>query len=241
MDRHLIARRAAWLVPSLACVIAASVHLGAGAQQAATSKAPDMSGSYERYRGAPGARGAQTRDPYSPPPASQPPLKPSYLKEWQAKQQAVREAEAKGEPLGSNVTYCIPDGMPGMMGGPFPMEILQSTGQVTIIQEAYNQVRRILLDQPQKPIDDVDPGFYGRSVGHWEGDTLVVDTIGVKESVRYHDRRSGHAGEAVDVYARLQTDAGLHAARVHLRRQSRVHGREGDPAVPARLARSIAV
>ena len=182
MDGPTISRRALWLVPSLACVIAVSVDVGAGTQQTTTSKAPDMSGSYERYRGVPGARGSQARDPYSPPPAPPPPLKPSYLKEWQAKQQAVREAEAKGEPLGSNVTYCIPDGMPGMMGGPFPMEILQSKGQVTIIQEAYNQVRRILLDQPQKPIDDVEPGFYGRSVGHWEGDTLVVDTSGSRRA-----------------------------------------------------------
>ena len=56
-----------------------------------------------------------------------------------------------------------------------------------MIQEAYNQVRRILLDQPQKPIDDVEPGFYGRSVGRWERDTLVVDTVGIKENVRYQN------------------------------------------------------
>jgi hypothetical protein len=77
--------------------------------------------------------------------------------------------------------------MPGMMGGPFPMEILQSKGQVTIIQEAYTQVRRILLDRPQKPVDDVEPGFYGYSVGRWEGGTLVVDTIGVRENVIYQN------------------------------------------------------
>jgi hypothetical protein len=74
-----------------------------------------------------------------------------------------------------------------MMAGPFPLEILQSRGQVTIIEEAYTQVRRILLDRPQKALDDVEPGFYGHSVGRWEGDTLVVDTIGVKESVRYQN------------------------------------------------------
>jgi len=56
---------------------------------------------------------------------------------------------------------------------------------VTIIEEAYTQVRRILLDREQKPIDEVEPGFYGRSVGHWEGSTLVVDTVGIKESVQY--------------------------------------------------------
>ncbi len=72
-------------------------------------------------------------------------------------------------------------------GGPFPMEILLSDGQVTIIQEAYNQVRRIYLDKPQLPLEDVEPGFYGRSVGYWDGDTLVVDTIGVKESVEFRN------------------------------------------------------
>jgi hypothetical protein len=34
-------------------------------------------------------------------------------------------------------------------------------------------------------MDAVPPGYYGRSVGRWEGDTLVVDTIGIRESVRY--------------------------------------------------------
>jgi len=109
------------------------------------------------------------------------------LKEWQAKNQAAREADAKGTPLATNATLCLPEGMPGMMGATFPLEILQSKGQVTIIEEAYTQVRRILLDQPQKAVDDVEPGFYGHSVGHWEGDTLAADTVGVKENVRYQN------------------------------------------------------
>jgi hypothetical protein len=48
-------------------------------------------------------------------------------------------------------------------------------------------VRRILLDRPLKAVDDVEPGFFGHSVGRWDGDTLVVDTIGIKESVRFRD------------------------------------------------------
>ena len=74
-----------------------------------------------------------------------------------------------------------------MMGGPFPMEILLSPGQVTIIQEAYTQVRRIYLDTPQMTLEEIEPGFYGRSVGYWEDDTLVVDTIGVKDSVEFRN------------------------------------------------------
>ena len=146
------------------------------AQQPGTASHPDISGSYERYRGAPAA-----------PQAPAPQLKAPFLQEWQAQVRAAREADAKGEPLATGAVACLPEGMPAMMAGPFPMEILQSKGQVTVIQEAYNQVRRILLDQPQKVIDDIEPGFYGRSVGRWEGDTLVVDTVGIKETVRYQN------------------------------------------------------
>lgn len=146
---------------------------------------PDITGSWERFQG--GQRGAQRNDARVPPPAPAPPLKPQYLKEWQARQQAAREATAKGQPIGTGWVNCLPDGMPAMMNGPFPLEFLQSKGQVTIIQESFTQVRRILLDRQQKPADDVDPTFYGNSVGRWEGDTLVVDTIGIKEHVRYQN------------------------------------------------------
>ena len=122
-------------------------------------------------------------------PVGPPPLNPEYLSAWEEGQRLAREANARGEPLATAATFCLPQGMPAMMGGggPFPMEILLSPGQVTIIQEAYTQVRRIYLDTPQATLDDIEPGFYGRSVGHWEGDTLVVDTIGIKESVRYRN------------------------------------------------------
>jgi hypothetical protein len=70
-----------------------------------------------------------------------------------------------------------------MMFPIYPIEILQTRGQVTIIQEAMSQVRRIYLGQPQMKIEDVPPGYFGHSVGPWEGDTLVVDTVGVKEEV----------------------------------------------------------
>lgn len=120
---------------------------------------------------------------------SAPPLKPEYKAVWDARRAAAREADARGEPLATSATRCLPQGMPSMMGGggPFPMEILVSPGQVTIIQEAYNQVRRIYLGKPQAALEDLEPGFFGRSVGRWEGDALVVDTIGIKESVEFRN------------------------------------------------------
>jgi hypothetical protein len=157
-----------WL---LCAVVAQTV---AFAQQPSTT-IPDITGSWERARDA------------SIPPQPAPPLKAQYLKDWQAQQQAAREASAKGQPIAERVVLCLPDGMPGMMAGPFPMEVLQSKGQVTIIQEAYTQVRRILLDRQQKPVDEVEPGFYGHTVGRWDAGTLVAETVGVREDIRYQN------------------------------------------------------
>jgi hypothetical protein len=104
---------------------------------------------------------------------------------WEAEQKAAKEADARGQPLYTDYVKCLPDGMPSMMVAMFPMEVLQTPGQVTIVQEAYNQVRRIYLDEKQIPIEDAEPGYWGHSVGHWEGDTLLVDTVGIKEKVRF--------------------------------------------------------
>jgi len=172
----------------LACAVAALVHIDTAAQRAAATNVPDITGSWERYGGLFGPRtDAQRKDRTIPPQAPPPPLKPEHLKAWQARVQASREADAKGQPLANGNTYCLPDGMPGMMSAVFPIEILQSKGQITVIEEAYTQVRRILLDRPQKAVDDVEPGFYGHSVGRWEGDVLLVDTVGIKENVRYQN------------------------------------------------------
>jgi hypothetical protein len=183
---RLTRRAFATIAISAAMMGAVTPLAGQRAGRGAAQTLPDMTGSWER--GGPGAlaRGQGT-DPRTPPPVPQPPLRPQYLPEWQAAQRAAREATAKGQPVGINWVNCLPDGMPGMMQGPCPFEMLQTKGQVTIIQESFTQVRRILLDRPQKPIDEVDPSFYGHSVGRWEGDTLVVDTVGIKETVRYQN------------------------------------------------------
>jgi hypothetical protein len=171
---------------AIALIAIVSIQISGRAQSKPPAAVPDITGSWERHGGL-GPRGGGARDATIPPPAPMPQLKLPFQKEWQDRVQAARAADAKGEPLATHNTYCLPDGMPTMMGAVFPMEILQSRGQVTIIQEAYTQIRRILMDQPQKSLYDIEPGYYGHSVGHWEGDTLVVDTIGIKENVRFQN------------------------------------------------------
>lgn len=168
------------IIRTAAPALAAAAALCAALAQAAPPDHMALNGAWDRY-------GTVKIDPRvtSAPPVSAPPLKPIYLAEWEAQQKAARDADARGQPLFSGYTQCLPDGMPAMMMAMFPMEVLQTPGQITIIEEAYNQVRRIYLDQKQLPIDDAEPGFWGHSVGHWEGDTLVVNTVGIKEEVRF--------------------------------------------------------
>jgi len=54
-----------------------------------------------------------------------------------------------------------------------------------MIAEAFSEVRRVYLNQPQLKIEDVPPGYYGHSVGRWDGDTLVVDTTNFTDKTRY--------------------------------------------------------
>jgi hypothetical protein len=61
---------------------------------------------------------------------------------------------------------------------PYPLEFLFTPGRVTIAIETYSVVRRIHTDGRALPADP-DPSYQGSSIGHWQGDTLVVETIGV--------------------------------------------------------------
>ena len=68
--------------------------------------------------------------------------------------------------------------MRASMTQPYPIQILVTPGEITIIQEAYMQVRHVHTDGRDHPADP-DLPFNGDSIGHWEGDTLVVDTVGL--------------------------------------------------------------
>jgi hypothetical protein len=142
---------------------------------------PDFSGAWGPYRGGRGA------DPKLAAPSATPlAMKPEYAKPYEARRAAEAAANNRGEPLATASSACVPYGMPSMMSvAVYPIEIIQTPKQVTIIAEAFSEVRRVYVGKPQQKIDDVPPGYYGRSVGRWEGDTLVIDTVGIKQSVQY--------------------------------------------------------
>jgi hypothetical protein len=146
----------------------------------------DFSGTWDRYTPPPPEkRTASTLAAAAAIPP--PPLKPEFQPAYDAEQKKIAAANAAGEPIATNYTHCIPDGMPTMMQAMFPMEVLQTGNQTTIIQEAYNQVRRIYHGYTLPVVEDAEPGFWGHSTGKWEGDDFVVETIGIKEYVRFRN------------------------------------------------------
>jgi hypothetical protein len=74
---------------------------------------------------------------------------------------------------------CLPDGLPKFMFWPYPMEIFQVASRVVIIHEGIQVMRQIYMNREH--LKDLDPTYSGDSVGKWEGDTLVVDTIGFND------------------------------------------------------------
>jgi hypothetical protein len=165
------------LVGFAACLLAAAIN---AQPQAGT---PDLNGAWGPYRAARGA------DPKLAAVAATPiVLKPEYAKAYDERRAAERAATQRGEPLPTNGSQCVPYGVPTMMSvAVYPVEFIQTAKQINIISEAFSEVRRVYLGRPQLPADEVPPGYYGRSVGKWEGDTLVVDTVGIRENVRYQN------------------------------------------------------
>lgn len=91
----------------------------------------------------------------------------------------IEAEEAAGRPRGLFVN-CLPEAMPAwMLVSHNALEILFTPGRVTMLGESDgNRLRRIYTDGRGHP-PDPEPTFHGHSIGRWEGETLVVDTVGI--------------------------------------------------------------
>lgn len=83
----------------------------------------------------------------------------------------------------SRVESCIPIGVPTVMHRPYPFEFVYEPGRILMLLEFDGMTRRIYTDGRSHP-DDPDLTYAGHSIGHWEDDTLVVDTVGFLPEVR---------------------------------------------------------
>jgi hypothetical protein len=131
---------------------------------AAIGRLPDLSGVWS-----PGPM-----DRFEPGTHTAPPWRP----EIQEQVNALKKLEADGQPQNIYIN-CLPEGLPSSVTQNLnSVEFLVTPGRVTILGEFDgNRLRRIWTDGRGHPAD-LDPTFSGHSIGHWEGNSLVVDTIG---------------------------------------------------------------
>jgi len=94
--------------------------------------------------------------------------------------------------------FCVPDGLPRVLATPYPFEIIQAPpGQVTIIHELNHQVRVVAMGKPMPTVRELTtfPFYNGHSVGHFEGDTLVIHTAGFNEKTFIDATGAPHTDE----------------------------------------------
>ena len=150
---------------------------------------PDLSGVWAAMNGRRGPTGGQLgRAPNVDPPEGSPPVAhffdigaqfdPPYT-QWgeQITQERIDDG-ARGNPD----AYCLPMGPMQFHLHPQPRKIVQTRDLILIINEVNSGLRQIFLDGRDIP-EDVYPWWFGYSVGHWEGDTLVVESSGYRDDV----------------------------------------------------------
>lgn len=113
------------------------------------------------------------------------------LQPWAAQLKAARkEQNSKDNPD----AHCLPMGLMQFHMHPQPRKVLQTRDVIAILYEGNSGVRQIFIDGRPLPDEDAQPWWYGYSTGHWEGDTLVIETT------RFRD------GGWLDIYGSPLTD-----------------------------------
>ena len=115
-----------------------------------------------------------------------------------------------GYPTPSN--QCWPGGVPYVFWD-FLMQMFQQPHQITMVYRQSNEVRRVRMNEPHRA--SAPSSWYGDSVGHYEGDTLVIDTIGLNTKTFVDNYRTPHS-EKLHVVERWRLIDGGKQIEVHM-------------------------
>jgi hypothetical protein len=128
------------------------------------------------------------------------PYKPEFQKLYDERIAKARDHGIVEDPVD---TCYLPHGMPRLMGGVnSAMEFLVTPDQTWILWDAMNETRRIYTDGRSHPPEDLSwPRIMGHSVGRWEGQTLIVDTILTKEGI--YDRSGAPHSDQLKITERI--------------------------------------
>jgi len=123
------------------------------------------------------------------------PFKPEAKKIFDQRAATLSKDDPEGQ--------CLPPGVPRVMYTPHPMEFLQLPNRIVIIYEIGTLWRNIWMDGRQHP-KDPNPTYLGDSIGHWEGDTLVVDVTGFNALtwLEYAGHPHGEKLHVIEKYSR---------------------------------------
>jgi hypothetical protein len=98
-------------------------------------------------------------------------------------------------------SLCIIGGIPRHNASGLPFEVLQGAKKVAFLYW-YSYFRLIPIDAKRKHSDDPDPSFFGEELGRWEGDTLVIDSIGFKDDKVWIDENANPHSDTLHVVER---------------------------------------
>jgi len=147
---------------------------------------PDFSGYWKGLRGmVPGGNIAKDL------PGLKLPLTPAGEAAWKHNVTATVDPEA----------LCIIGGIPRHNASGLPFEILHGAKKIVFLYW-YSYFRLIPIDSARKHSEDPDPSFFGEELGHWEGNTLVIDSIGFKDTQVWADENGSPHSDALHVVER---------------------------------------
>jgi len=98
-------------------------------------------------------------------------------------------------------SLCIPGGIPRHNASGLPFEVLQSANKVAFLYW-YTYFRLIPIDAHRKHSEDPDPSFFGEELGRWEGDTLIIDSVGFKDDKVWIDENANPHSDKLHVVER---------------------------------------
>ncbi|MGH9436710.1 MAG: hypothetical protein ACRD22_02140 [Terriglobia bacterium] len=104
---------------------------------------------------------------------------------------------------------CVPQGIPRVLGSPYPFQIVQSVNQLGFIYEVNRAFRYVLMTSKHQDPAEWDPSYMGDGIGHWDNDVLVIDTTNFNAETWLDDSGLPHS-DRLHTVERLQT---LQAAR----------------------------
>ena len=164
------------------------------------AQVPDFSGVW-RTINAPAAPREGTTLRWLPAAGELPPLTPAYLERYKRVQASRETGSEETEP----VARCLPPGMPYFTLAQYGLEIVQSKDKVGFFSEWMDAYRRVYLDGRTMP-KDFDPSYMGYSTGRWEGTTLVVETVNLRDDTVL-DRYGSPHSDAMRVTERIRLTA----------------------------------